>query len=411
MLGNAWLVLTVLILIIAVILKQSPLLIVAVLFFLTSGLARLWSRYSLNRVEYRRKLSSQRVFFGEQITFELSITNRKPLPLPWIRIQEEIPEDLNLLKGKTSPSHKTGRQVLSNFLSLGWYHRLTRRYQVQCLKRGIYEFGPVSISSGDAFGFFRKKLDLEGHERLLVYPRILPLEDLGIPSRHPFGDLRVRRHIFEDPVQVMTTRDYINGDPLKNIHWKASARLQKLQTRVFEHTTTMDIALFLDTRTVADTFYWSLISTDFLETAVLAAASIANYSLNNDYKLGFYANEYFYFSDNLIRLPPSSHPDQLREVLEALANIRGLATLPVEKLLNREARQISWETTIVLITAVPTANLIASLKKYHKAGRRVALIVIGSAAPVVKGEGIMVYRVSPEVYRRKMEALRLVPEK
>jgi hypothetical protein len=87
-------------------------------------------------------------------------------------------------------------------------------------------------------------VDNEHIDRLLVYPKILPLEDIGIPSRHPFGDLRVKRHLFEDPVLVMTTREYVNGDPLKYIHWKSTARLQKLQSRVFEHTTTIDMALF-----------------------------------------------------------------------------------------------------------------------------------------------------------------------
>ena len=97
MLGNAWLFLTFILLIAAIILKQAPLFIVAALFFLTSGIARLWTRYSLQRVDYQRHLSSQRVFFGESITFEIIVTNRKFLPLPWIRIQEEIPEEVTFL--------------------------------------------------------------------------------------------------------------------------------------------------------------------------------------------------------------------------------------------------------------------------------------------------------------------------
>ncbi len=411
MLGGAWLFLTFLILLAAIILKQAPLLIIAVLFFLTSGIARLWSRYSLQRLEYRRKLSSSRVFFGENIVFEITVTNSKFIPLPWLRFQEEIPAEVTFQKGKISSSHKVNRGILANFVSLGWYHRLTRRYPVQCLKRGIFEFGPVTISSGDPFGFFRNRIELAQQERLLVYPRILPLEELGIPSRHPFGDLRIRRHMFEDPVQVMTTRDYVPGDPMKHIHWKSSARLQRLQSRVFEHTTTMDIAIFLDTRTVADSFYWSLISPDFLETSVLVAASLANYTSENGYKTGFYANEYYWYSDTLMILPPSNHPNQLKEVLEALAQVRGLASINAEKLLDREARLLSWETTLVLITAVPTTDLMAALKRYQRAGRRVALILIGEATASVKGEGIMIYRVSPEIYRRNLDSLRLVQEK
>ena len=269
MLGDAWLFITVLLLILAIVLKQSPLFIVAALFFLASGVARLWSRNVFERLDYHHRISTRKAFWGDSITFEMSLTNRKFLPLPWITVQEEIPQGVTFLKGKISSSHKYNRAILSNFVSLGWYHRLTRRYHVQCLKRGFFTFGPVTLSSGDPFGFFSKMTVLEEKEHLLVYPRIVPLENLGIPSRHPFGDLRIKRHLFEDPVQAMTTRDYVHSDPLKYIHWKATARLQRMQSRVFEHTTTMDMALFLDSRTTADTNSWTIISPDYLESGII----------------------------------------------------------------------------------------------------------------------------------------------
>jgi uncharacterized protein (DUF58 family) len=219
--------------------------------------------------------------------------------------------------------------------------------------------------------------------------------------------LRVKRHLFEDPVQVMTTRDYVNSDPLKYIHWKATARLQRLQSRVFEHTTTMDLAIFLDSRTVADTNYWSLISPDFLETGILTATSIAAHSFKEGYKVGFYANEYYYQSNHLMKLSPSNHPDQLREILEALAQIQGMPALTAEQLLGREGKQLHWETTIVMVTAVPTNNLIMALKRYQRAGRRVALVIIGSEAQSAGGDGLLIYHVSEEIYRRQAEKLRL----
>src|SRR5512147_1902683 len=142
MLGSSWLLLTVLLLVIAVIFRQPSLLAVAIILFLASGAARLWSRYAFEKVEYRRHVSSQRVFFGENINLEISLVNRKFLPLPWIHVEEEIPEEVTFLKGHTSLSSKPARSVLSLFLSIGWYHRLTRRYPIQCLKRGIFFFGP-----------------------------------------------------------------------------------------------------------------------------------------------------------------------------------------------------------------------------------------------------------------------------
>jgi len=410
MLGGAWLFITIILIILAAILKQPSLLIIGVLFFVTSGIARIWSRYSLQKVEYKRTLSAERVFFGEQVTLDISITNSKFLPLPWLHIEEEVPESLTFLKGKTLSSAKPGRVVLSSFLSVGWYHRLTRRYPIQCMKRGYFTFGPATINSGDPFGFFRISETLEDQQHLLVYPKIVPLEEIGIPSRHPFGDLRIRRHLFEDPVLVMTTRDYVPGDPLKRIHWKTSARLQRLQTRVFEHTTTVDIALFLDTRTVTDKYYWGNMVADLLETGVITATAIANYSISQGYKVGFYANEYYWESDRPMRLPPADHPEQLKAILEALAHVKGIPSQTIETLMNKETRSLSWEATIVLITAAPTEEVVATLKHLKRAGRRVGLVLVGAQAASLKLEGVTTYQVSEDVYRDNLEIIRLKQE-
>ena len=286
MLGKAWLFITLGILAAAVALQHALLLLIAMFFFIASLVARLWARYALERVEYSRHLSETKVFFGETVTLDMRISNAKILPLPWVHIQDDVPEDLSFLTTRTSPGHKSGRAFLSSFLSLMWYHRITRRYPMQCLRRGYFAIGPATVRSGDLFGFFRREIEEDKRDYLLVYPKVVPLEDLGIPSKDPFGDLRVRRHLHEDPVRVASTREYVPGDPLKRIHWKATARLQRLQSRVFEPTTTVDLALFLDVRTVGVRI-WGRVE-HLLETAVMTAASIANHALKQGYRFGLY---------------------------------------------------------------------------------------------------------------------------
>ena len=54
MVGNYWLFLTVILLAISFLIHQIPLLLISLLFFLTGSAARLWERYCLSRIEYRR---------------------------------------------------------------------------------------------------------------------------------------------------------------------------------------------------------------------------------------------------------------------------------------------------------------------------------------------------------------------
>jgi uncharacterized protein (DUF58 family) len=169
----------------------------------------------------------------------------------------------------------------------------------------------------------------------------------------------------------------------------------------------MDIAIFLDTRTVSYQYYWFSLISDLLETAILAATAISDHSLRNGYKVGIYANEYYWNSNRLVKLPPSDHQDQMRGILEAMAQMRGLPVMTIDLLISREARQISWESTLVLITAVLTDETVAVLQNFRKAGRRIALVLIGAESRAVSLEGITVYRVTEEVYRKQEAELRL----
>ncbi|MEX2431332.1 MAG: DUF58 domain-containing protein, partial [Dehalococcoidia bacterium] len=405
--GSGWIFIAVVLALAAVLLQQVPLLLVAFLVILASGIGRAWARFALERLDYTRSVTPSRVFFGETATLELSIANRKVLPLPWVQIEDEVPVEVEFPPAAAVSSANPHRAVLSTLLSMGWYRRVGRRYRVQCMKRGAFTFGPATVRSGDIFGFNKTERVDEGVSRLLVYPRIVPLEDLGLPSREIFGDLRVRRHLFEDPVRVASVRDYAYGDPLKRIHWKASARLQRLQTRVFEPTTTPHMGLFLDTRTVEPP-YWGQVE-QRLETAIIVAASVVQFAVRKGFRVGLYANESHRHAQQRIKLPPSDHPDQLLHVLEALAQLQGMPLVTLEHLLNAEGRNLPWGTTLTAITSIPTEPLLASLVRFQRAGRRVVLIVIGDHQMTYAPAGLAVYRVSDEVYWREADSLRLEP--
>ena len=92
-------------------------------------------------------------------------------------------------------------------------------------------------------------------QRILVYPRIVPVTELGLPAQHPFGDHRSSRRLVEDPMRLMGSRDYSQGDNFRFIHWKATARQQKLQTKVFEPSATRPLAIFLNMQT-SPLYHW-----------------------------------------------------------------------------------------------------------------------------------------------------------
>jgi len=223
-------------------------------------LARLWSRFSLAGIYCERRLSERRVFPGESIELKLRVVNRKLLPLPWIQVDDEIP--LGFDPGVSlTPSNRPGFGLLSKSAALLWYTGVNWRQLFRCNQRGYYSLGPLVISSGDIFGFYPRSITEPATDHIIVYPKIYPISHLGIhiivypkiypishlgiPSLFPLGETRAERRIFEDPTRTIGVRDYTPHDSRRRIHWKASARHQTLQVKVFEPTTTLKVAIFL----------------------------------------------------------------------------------------------------------------------------------------------------------------------
>ena len=406
--GKGWLLLSAAILVLAAILRQGSLLLVAILLLILYGAAQIWAKYALRRVEYTRHLSTTHAFFGDEVAFEISLANRKVLPLPWVQVQEELDEHLILPPAVvTSPSHRPGRVFLSNLMPIGWYHRVKRVYPLKCTKRGYFSFGPTRVQTGDYFRFRVQQMEVGDPVSLVVYPRIVPLDKLGIPSRDPFGDIRVTRHLFHDPVRVASIREYVPGDPLKRINWKATARLGTLQTKVFEHTTSTDMAIFFDVRTVKHPF-WGEVA-QLLEMGCIAAASIANHAIDKGYRVGLFVNHPYPDSPNLIRIQPSSHPDQLLHVLEALATVAPTESIAIDRLVRKEGGSLPWVSTIVAVTAIPTPALVAALETFHRAGRPVALVVIGGERPAFDLHGLTMYNVPASIDWDKADTVNVSP--
>ncbi|MHB8104856.1 MAG: DUF58 domain-containing protein, partial [Dehalococcoidales bacterium] len=375
-------------------LHQVPLALVSLLFILTGGVSRLWNKYCLRRVDYTRRLSHTQVFFGEEVIYEIEVSNRKPLPLPWLKIEDELPEKLILLKGKASPSHED-RVTLTNIFPIGMYNRVKRRFPIKCPQRGAFIFGPTRLQSGDLFGFFRRDMVINKLDYLLVYPRLVPLEKLGIPSQQLFGDIRLRHHLFQDPVLTAGVREYVSGDALKRIHWKSTARLNRLQTKIYEPTTTIDISIFLDVRTLKAPLWGS--SYQLQELGIITAAALSQHALNAGFRVGLYVNQITRFSQGLVMVPPSQHPDQLQRILEALAQLHQVETISATRYIRQEAAGLPWGSTLVVISAQPDEKLLATLLDLRRVGRSVTLIVVGSEVKEVNASHFPVYRIPDDV--------------
>lgn len=400
MFGDLSLFLVLVLLLISIVLRQGLLFVVTLILGAVVGLTWLWDRYCLRGVEYRRQFSERRAFFGEEIELTLEVVNRKPLPLAWLEIEDEVPRDLAPVGVTVGPADRVDRSLLTNLVALRWYERVRRRYRLDCSVRGYHAFGPARLRSGDIFGLTSQEQVLPDVDHLLVYPKIVPIARLGLPAKDPFGDLRVRQWLFEDPLRTVGVRDYLAGDSPRRIHWKATARAGELQVKVFEPTTTYRLTIFLDLHTTGPHWWWQSYDSSLLELSICAAASVANWAIEQGYQAGLAVNGKVWLSDHQVAIAPSRDPDQLMLILESLAKLVPLATLPLGSLLASESRELPFGATLVVVTAAPNEEILGQLLNLRSAGRRVALCLVGDADRPSNLPGIPIYPIGgPETWR------------
>ncbi|HEX6386997.1 MAG TPA: DUF58 domain-containing protein, partial [Anaerolineae bacterium] len=193
-----------------------------------------WSRWytprALKGLTAGRFFSSH-AFWGETVPVTLRLVNNKRLPMPWLQVTESLATEL-----------KPGDPV-NQVLSLGGRETVELAYAIKARRRGYYRLGPTRLVTSDLFGLLPEQQGTVPASFLTVYPRIVPLTRLGLPSRLPFGTIGSRQRLFEDPARPMGVRDFRSGDSLRQINWKVSAHTRKLVVKTFQPAISLETAV------------------------------------------------------------------------------------------------------------------------------------------------------------------------
>lgn len=396
--NEAWIILAVVILILGFIDgRNAALIALGLVLLIVTGVSALWKNISLVGVGYQRSFDRTHVFPNEPVEMTITVTNKKRLPLTWLRFQDRMPVAPNADNvlarslGETSEDY-----FLVNSYSMHAHQEVERQTTLYFPSRGFHRLGPVTYQSGDVFTLFSLERTYEQRDTVVVYPQIFPLTDLGLPAKEPFGDITIRRSLFTDPINTRGIRDYQPQDRIRDIHWKATARRGQLQTKIYDPSTGMTLAVFLNVATMPK--HWMGYFPDVLERAVSVAASVASFGAEQGWGVGLYANGSFPNSDQSIRVRPGRSPAQQTRVLEALAAVTEFATSSIEAMMIRESPNIPWVATIVLVTAVVTEEIMVSLLRLQEAGRRVVLISVADDPPPAELGQIITYHIPADAF-------------
>lgn len=268
--------------------------------------ADIWCRWSHHHLRCDLQVDKRRVFPDEKLVLRINTTNAKFLPV-LLRIA------LRLDRSLFGPIHEN--TVFSEEWGLLWYQSSSHQKELSPQRRGLYRVGLEEFMVGDLFGFKAREIRIPASVEIVVYPRLVEVKPLSLPRREFYGIPGARSPI-EDPVYVNGTRDYQPGSPARRIHWKTSARHNRLQEKLCEPAEQEKTLILLDACQFAESG-----REEEFEAIVEKAASYAVLLDQQGHALGFATNGAMAGGGSLI-IPISRSPVQLPMILEALARVK-----------------------------------------------------------------------------------------
>jgi uncharacterized protein (DUF58 family) len=237
-----------------------------------------------------------------------------------------------------------------------------------CTRRGLYTVGPVTVTTNDLFGLFRRSRSFGEPQDVLVFPRAVELPNFYVrPALLP-GEGRFRRPTYHVTPNASGVREYQPGDSFNRIHWRSTARSLDLMVKLFELDPASDIWVVLDLHRDVQAGEGD---DGTEEHAVRIAASVARFFLLANRSVGFLAyGQQFHVQE------AERGVSQYTRILEALALARAQGDVPLSDLLNHEGRRFGRHTTVVVVTPSTNERWVASLQMLAGRGVKLAAILL-----------------------------------
>ena len=321
------------VLFVALLNRRFDLILLSLMVLTLFGGAYLFSRAGFWRLEWQVQVDRQRMFPGETATMTVRLANAKRLPV-WVKVR----------LGMNRSTAFTAQGALSGECGLLWYQQARFDWPMTALRRGGHSLEAVSMMVADPLGLYPREKSIAA-PRMVVFPRLVDVKPIELPRQDVFG-LPGRRSPVKDPVYLLGTREYRSGLPARFIHWKASARHQKLQEKVFDPSEQEKVLLAVDVKSFAQCD-----AEGSLEQTLEIAASVAVQLDRRGSAFGFACNAEMADGANRV-LPVAGHRHQLSALLELLAHIRPASDTVLETVLT-ERVSFPWGTSaLVFINAI-----------------------------------------------------------
>ncbi|SFC61547.1 Uncharacterized conserved protein, DUF58 family, contains vWF domain [Flagellimonas taeanensis] len=312
---------------------------------------------SKGKVEGHRILSDK-LSNGDENPIQLQLMNGYLFPVK-VRVIDEIPFQFQKRDFLLETKLPSGAEKV--------FH-----YQLRPTERGVYSFGSLNIFSVSPIGFLARKHAVGQSQEVPVYPSFLQLQKydlLAFTNRlHEYGLKKIRR--IGHTMEFEQIKDYVLGDDIRNINWKATAKRGQLMVNQYQDEKSQPVYSVIDKGRVMKMPFNGL---SLLDYAINATLVISNIALKKQDKAGMFS-----FSDKIEnRVVAERRSSQMNLILETLYNLEtNFIESDFSRLYVDVKRNLNQRSLLLLYTNFETMDALHRQLPYLLAMAKQHLLVV-----------------------------------
>ena len=269
-------------------------------------------------------------YIGETVNIHYLVKNKSIFRIPYMELNSFITKRL------------TGRESMVEVISLESKQEFSKNETIILRRRGYYELGDMVITVKDVFRFFSLKKTITSEAELIVYPKIIKLSTFEIMASQQLGELRVFDPAFLDKNRISTLKPYQEGDSVKRVHWKMSAKQDNLIIKDYENRGDTYVTVFIDNFQL---YFNKDVDRRLEDKIVDMAVCMVNYCLDQRVEVVLETQK----NQQSIRISGQQKSD-LKPFLTAMALFKGNGASNFKDFMETRAETIRKGTTVIIIT-------------------------------------------------------------
>ncbi len=320
------------------------------------GVSKAYSAILRRGIVAARTVDRRYLFRYESVDIGVRIENNSLLPSFPLVVVDRAPGLYT--NGREAHMLKVGPQLDGNL-----------SYTVIPRHRGVFELGPLTVGGADPLGLFPFELRFVDPAEVVILPDIRRIDFPKKPII-PGGPATTNDPRFEEIQLPVSIRDYVPGDRMRLVHWKASARLGRLVVRKPARQALVPTVILLDLRAGA---YPLRHRGHNIERAVEAATALTVQLTTKGHPVGLLC-----LGETRDWLPPSAGIGSLHEILRTLA--RAKQTDRMDRLADA---LLPLPRTNHLAFVGPPTDLGVVIARFDRG--RLSMYLVGAEGPIPPG--------------------------